>query len=45
MYKLTWSYGGIELDKLVHEDELNATIDEVLMTTSIVIVELMKDDK
>jgi hypothetical protein len=45
MYKLTWSYGGIELEKIVDETALNAAIDELLMTTSIVIVELMKDDK
>jgi hypothetical protein len=45
MYKLTWSYGGIELEKIVNEAALNAAIDELLMTTSIVIVELMKDDK
>jgi hypothetical protein len=45
MYKLTWSYGGIELEKIVDEAELNATIDELLMQASIVMVELMKGDK
>jgi hypothetical protein len=45
MYKLTWSCGGIELDKIVNAAELNAAIDELLMTTCIVMVELMKDYK
>jgi hypothetical protein len=45
MYKLTWSYGGIELEKIVNEAELNAAIDELLMQVSIVMVELLKDDK
>jgi hypothetical protein len=45
MYKLTWSYGGIELDKVVGEFALNATIDELLMQVSVVMVELLKDDK
>jgi hypothetical protein len=45
MYKLTWSFSGIELDKIVNEAELNATIDELLMQASIVMVELMKGDK
>jgi hypothetical protein len=45
MYKLTWSYGGIEFGKVVHAAELNAAIDELLMQASIVMVELLKDDK
>jgi hypothetical protein len=47
MYLLTWSYGGIELDKLVDESALNSTIDELLMQVSIVMVEavLVKADK
>jgi hypothetical protein len=45
MYKLTWSYGGIELEMIVNESALNATIDELLMQASIVMVELLKGDK
>jgi hypothetical protein len=45
MYKLTWSYVGIEMEKNVLASELNATIDELLMQSSIVMVELLKGDK
>jgi hypothetical protein len=45
MYKLTWSCGGIELEKVVDEAALNATIDELLMQVGVVMVELLKDDK
>jgi hypothetical protein len=45
MYLLTWSYGGIELEKIVDAAALNAAIDELLGNANIVIVELLKGDK